>query len=333
MKKNLFIIFIIILAAVLFTYFNKNKKENTTTLKKAEEEYPNLEKYSVENLSSREIKSGDLKIKEVLEEKENFTSYKFEFYFNPDPENNLTKKTTGMINIPKNNGSFPLVIMIRGYVDPKNYTTGTGSKNLSYFLAEKGFITIAPDFLGYANSDREASNIFESRFQTYTTVLSLIKSSEKIEKWDRKNIFIWGHSNGGQVSLYVLEVLGTKIPTVLWAPVSKPFPYSVLYYTDESEDKGKFLRKELSKFESRNNVDKFSITSYFDRLNSPILIIQGTSDEAVPEKWSEELFKKLKKLGKEVKYETLSGADHNLRPKWNEGANKTLDFFIANLTR
>ena len=334
MRNVLFIASIAFLFISVLYFLNKNKSDKKVDLinKSGEIERP-LERYSIENLAKTNIPEGKIIIKEKIEEKETFDSYIFEFQFNPNLDQKTIKKTSGLINIPKGKSTFPLVIMIRGYVDPKIYKTGTGSKNMSYFLAEKGFITIAPDFLGYADSDREAENIFESRFQTYTTILSLIKSVEDIEKWDRKNIFIWGHSNGGQIALYTLEVSEKNIPTVLWAPVSKPFPYSILYYTDEAEDKGKFIRKELAKFEELYDVDKYSITNYFDRINSPLLIIQGTSDGAVPEKWSKELSQKLEKLGKKVKYQTYTGADHNLKPRWDEAAESTLEFFVKNLTK
>jgi len=335
MKKTLVIILVILLLIASVFYFinrNKNHPKVSSINKSGEIERP-LERYSIENLAKTDISRGKITIKEKLEEKETFDSYIFEFQFNPNLDQKTIKKTSGLINIPKGKSTFPLVIMIRGYVDPKIYKTGTGSKNMSYFLAEKGFITIAPDFLGYADSDREAENIFESRFQTYTTILSLIKSVEDIEKWDKKNIFIWGHSNGGQIALYTLEVLEKNIPTVLWAPVSKPFPYSILYYTDEAEDKGKFVRKELAKFEELYDVDKYSVTNYFNRINSSLLIIQGASDDAVPERWSKELSQKLEELGKKVKYQTYTGADHNLRPRWNEAAESTLEFFVKNLTK
>jgi len=335
MKKTLVIILVILLLIASVFYFinrNKNQPKVSSINKSGEIERP-LERYSIENLAKTNIPEGKIIIKEKIEEKETFDSYIFEFQFNPNLDQKTIKKTSGLINIPKGKSTFPLVIMIRGYVDPKIYKTGTGSKNMSYFLAEKGFITIAPDFLGYADSDREAENIFESRFQTYTTILSLIKSVGDIEKWDKKNISIWGHSNGGQIAFYTLEVLEKNIPTVLWAPVSKPFPYSILYYTDEAEDKGKFIRKELAKFEELYDVDKYSITNYFNRINSPLLIIQGTSDDAVPEKWSKELSQKLEELGKKVKYQTYTGADHNLRPRWNEAAESTLEFFVKNLTK
>ena len=101
----------------------------------------------------------------MIEEEETFSSYLFTFEFDPTLSGKEMKKITGMINIPNSNSgeTFPLVIMLRGYVDQTIYQTGMGSKNASYFLAENGFLTLAPDFLGYAGSDSEAGNIFESR--------------------------------------------------------------------------------------------------------------------------------------------------------------------------
>src|SRR5690606_5347887 len=98
----------------------------------------------------------------------------------------------------------------------------------------------------------------------------------QINNWNNDDVFIWAHSNGGQIALTTLEATGKMIPTSLWAPVTKPFPYSVLYYTDESADRGKFIRTELAKFEAIYNADQFAITDYVDRIKAPIQLHQGT---------------------------------------------------------
>jgi dipeptidyl aminopeptidase/acylaminoacyl peptidase len=297
-----------------------------------------LEKYSIENLSSANINIGLFKIANSIKESDNFNSYEFEFSFNPSLIGNINKTTTGQINIPKRSNKYPLVIMLRGYIDQKLYKTGDGTRNASTFFAENGFITIAPDFLGYANSDKEADDIFEARFQTYTTVLSLIKSLDKTSfqklvenKWDGRNIFIWGHSNGGQIALTILEITQLDIPTTLWAPVSKPFPYSILYYTDESEDGGKLIRRELAKFEDIYDTDKYSITEYFDRIKSPIQIHQGTSDDAVPVSWSNSLYQTLLNLNLEVNYYRYPDTNHNMKPNWNKAIEKDVEFFRSKM--
>src|SRR3990172_12268680 len=135
-----------------------------------------LEKYTIENLAKTEIKPGKLEIKEILKEETEYSSYLFEFEFNPNLDGKTLKKVTGQINLPKGDGKFPLILMFRGYIDQKLFKTGDGTRNASNFFAERGFITIAPDFLGYGGSDEETANIFETRFQTYVTVLSLLET-------------------------------------------------------------------------------------------------------------------------------------------------------------
>lgn len=290
-----------------------------------------LEKYTIEKLSQVQEQEGRIEIKEILEEEKDFTSYLFSFEFDPGFTGKQMKKSTGQINIPNDNDSFPIIIMLRGYVDQEIYETGIGTRKAGSVFAESGFITIAPDFLGYAGSDKEAENIFEARFQTYATVLSLIESLEQINEWDRKNVFLWGHSNGGQIALTILEITRANFPTILWAPVSKPFPYSILYYTDEAEDKGKYLRRELGKFEDLYDTDLYSIDNYFDRINTAFQIHQGTADDAIPVEWSNELVETLEQLDIDVNYYKYEGANHNLVPSWDTVVSRNLVFYKKHL--
>lgn len=284
-----------------------------------------LDKYSIESLTKANIKPGGIKLQEILKEEEKFTTYLFSFEFDPSLQGKETKKTTGQMNIPSGDSRFPIVVMLRGYVDQKLYETGDGTRRAAGVFAEQGYITIAPDFLGYAGSDSEAGNIFEARFQTYTTVLTLLESLETIEQWNNETIFLWGHSNGGQIALIALEITGKAYPTTLWAPVSKPFPYSILYYTDEAEDRGKLIRRELAKFEELYDVELYSLDNYFDKINAPIQIHQGTADDAVPIDWSNKLADTL--LNLDLYYYKYPGANHNLVPSWNTVVERDISFF------
>jgi uncharacterized protein len=237
------------------------------------------------------------------------------------------KKVTGVITVPNKPGKYPVIVMFRGFVDQKIYTPGTGTKRASEYFAKNGFITIAPDFLGYAGSDKEATDIFESRFQTYTTAMTTLASVKNVPGWDGKNIYIWGHSNGGQIALTTLEITGGTYPTVLWAPVSKPFPFSILYFSDVPGDYGRYLRGELAKFESDYDSNLFSVHTYFNNIKAPLLIEQGTADDSVPIAWSNQLVTTLKSLDKSVKYDVYPGADHNLQPDWTQAMTKSLAFF------
>ncbi len=286
-----------------------------------------LEKYTIENLATSKLEEGNIQIEEAISEEDDFTSYLFSLEFKPSLKDREIKKVTGQLNIPTEKGEYPIIVMFRGYVDQEIYETGIGTRKSAAVFAQNGFITIAPDFLGYADSDIQAENIFESRFQTYTAALSILRSLDSIPGWDGINIFLWGHSNGGQVALTVLEITGNNYSTVLWAPVTKSFPYSILYYTDESEDKGKYIRRELAKFENLYDVEQYSIDNYLERINAPIQLHQGTSDNAIPIEWTNEFVDILNELEKETTYYTYPGANHNMVPSWNTVVERNLVFF------
>jgi dipeptidyl aminopeptidase/acylaminoacyl peptidase len=100
-----------------------------------------------------------------------------------------------------------------------------------------------------------------------------------------------------------------------------------LYYTDESEDGGKALRKVIADFENTYDVFDFSIDKYFNRITAPIQVHQGTADASVPEMWSTNLVKTLEDKQISVNYYIYPGADHNLRPSWDSAVARSLAFF------
>lgn len=286
--------------------------------------------YTIENLASTAYPAGEFSIGKTLDETPDFTSSLFSFSFAPNPAKKEQKASTGIINVPAEAKNAPLVVMLRGYVDQEAYVSGVGTSKAAEVFAGSGYITVAPDFLGYAGSDANSDNIFESRFQTYTLALALLNSLDQIPGWDGQHVFIWAHSNGGQIALTVLEITGKPYPTTLWAPVSKPFPYNVLYYTDEADDKGKLIRHELAKFEDTYDTDLYSIHNYYERITAPILLHQGTADDAVPLAWSQELEAKLSGLDKQITFYTYPGANHNMVPVWNTVVQRDLAFFATN---
>ena len=291
-----------------------------------------LGKYSFEKLKNRTPAAGNITIGNQLKRGDGFSSYMF--YFTTEG-----KKVSGMMNIPTKAGIYPVLILLRGFIDQKVYTTGDGTRRDGEIFAANGFITLAPDFLGFGESASPSANPIEERFQTYTTVLDLLASLPTLKQaltsisdikiiTDIDHVGIWGHSNGGQIALSIITITGKNYPTVLWAPVSKPFPYSVLYFTDEFDDHGKKLRKVISDFEKDYDAQLYTFTNYLDWINSPIQLHQGTEDESVSQKWSDQLVKELKNNGKDTVYFTYPGEDHNFtRGNWSLIIGRNIEFY------
>jgi len=288
-----------------------------------------LEKYTIENLAARTYQKSPIVFEDPIATE---STYKvLPFYFTSDG-----KKVTGLAHVPMTplSNKLPVIVQFRGFADRAAYVSGLGTKHSAEVFAANGFVSLAPDFLGYGGSDGGSTNVFEDRFQTYTTALNLLASIQTVSFVDPGRVGIWGHSNGGQIALTVLSILGDKgkaYPTSLWAPVTKIFPYSILYYTDEFDDYGKALRKELANFEREYDTDQFAFYNYVDRIQAPIIFHQGTDDEAVPLKWSNDFVNLLKQKAKSIRYFTYQGSDHNLNPGWNTVMSRDVEFFRSNL--
>jgi alpha-beta hydrolase superfamily lysophospholipase len=265
-----------------------------------------LRKYSIQNLESYDYQLSEINLEKVLDKNDQFTSYVFSY-------RTLGKKMTGQINIPaaSPDKEFPVIVLIRGYVDAEEFRTGMGTSPVAAEFAKAGYVTVAPDFLGFGGSD-PAGPGWEERFEKPVNVVELIKSLRQHSSLEFKKSYfninpkkmgLWAHSNGGQITLTTLEAMGEAIPTAVWAPVTAPFPYSVLFYSDEMEDGGKSMRSAIAGFESVYNVQEYSLTQHLNRLRGPIQLHQGTADDAVPKKWSDEFVKKIKEENERRKFE------------------------------
>lgn len=322
------------------------------------EKSPNLNQYSLDQLKTYSFGSNPLKIGEILNQGDGFSEYPFTYQ--------TTGKTmSGLLTVPtKPAKESKVIIMLRGYVPAENYQSGAGTSPAARFFAQRGYITLAPDFFGFGQSDSEAADTWEARFVKPINVIELLKSVReyglpKFGLQPQASLYLWAHSNGGQIALAVLEVLSEPIPTTLWAPVTAPFPYSILFFSDELEDEGKEQRAYVNLFEKNYNVFDFSLTKHLDQLTGPIQIHHGANDEAALKSWSDEFLAKIDQENlkrDKFKTENLSletsnqaelytgpiepikyqyfvypNADHNLRPieSWSLAVSRDLSFFSS----
>ena len=221
--------------------------------------------------------------------------------------------------------------MLRGYADKEIYFTGLGTRKAAGVFAENGYITLAPDFLGFGKSDPESQDILEVRLEKPVTVLTLLESVKTLPQADTNNIFLWGHSNGGQVAISVLEITQKQIPTILWAPVTRGFPESVTDYLGELDDQGKMVLASISAFTKTYDPGLFSIKNYFGNIKTNFQIHQGTADELVKPDWTNEFVGKMRSQGLEVEYYTYPRNDHNLAQDWDTVVARDLEFLKKNL--
>lgn len=370
--KNLIFICLLLVTAsslsfVIAYFYLKNSSTDLvrTIIKQEKTEKPRpLLQYSFKNLSQKEFGAKqELKVEKILSEDLETQSYVLLFKYESQGKN-----ISGALNLKidkenEANLNRPVIIMLRGYAPIENYYSGLGTKNAATVFANNNYVTLAPDFLGFGESDSEPIDTWEARLVKTVNIIDLIKNIQAFPEIDLSQfenfpikkitidlnkIGVWGHSNGGQIAISVLEAMNKNLPTTLWAPVLAPFPYSVLYFSDEYEDEGKETRKYLALFEEDYDVFDFSITQHLDQLHGPIQIQHGTNDDSALVSWTEEFLTKVdlenkrratnssqssenKKETIEINFYKYPGANHNLQPNWNEAVQKDLIFFKKHL--
>ena len=157
--------------------------------------------YTIEGLRQHDYQSGDIRIVETLTETDKYTAYLIDY-----PSDGLT--ITGVMQIPKGEGPFPVIVMNHGFYARSVFTSGDGTDRSSAFLAEHGYITLASDYRSWGGSD-----VGESLFYSGLAidVINLLNAIPSIPQADATRVGMWGHSMGGGVTIKVLTILGGRV--------------------------------------------------------------------------------------------------------------------------
>lgn len=278
--------------------------------------------YMIQTLQNRIFEKSQIQIGDKAYETNLFTAYKASYM-----SDNL--RINALISVPKNNKQTnPILVFLHGYIEPDQYSTISSYKKPFDYYASHGYVVVKPDYRANGNSEGDKNNPY-NRLSYAIDVLNLIPSLDSIEHADTKNIFLWGHSLGGDVALRVLESNKSINAASLWAPVSADFPESMLYYVRRHRPQDlDEIKRILKSLVSQKDLDALSPSKNTAYIKTPIIIHQGTADTDVPIEWNNIVDARLTKNNVDHVYYTYNGEDHN----FNGGSKVTIlkrdiDFF------
>ena len=166
--------------------------------------------YTIEGLRARTYPGGTIQVRSVLTTTNDFTRYYIDY-----PSDGLT--ITGVMQIPRGPGPFPVVILNHGYIPRDSYWPGADTWRAAQYLNRRGYLTIAPDFRSWGESD--VANSFFSTGQVIDA-LNLVSSLSSVPEADAERVAMWGHSMGGGVTTKAITIDPRIKAAVLYAPVS-----------------------------------------------------------------------------------------------------------------
>jgi uncharacterized protein len=276
---------------------------------------------TIEGLRAREYGEGQIEIVDVMEEAASFTRYLIAYQSDG-------LRITGMLNRPHGDGPFPVVILNHGYYPLDVYQTGNGSKTAADYLANRGFLAIAPDFRSHAGSD-DALNLY--RAGHVIDVLNLIPLAQQLPEAQPGKVGIWGHSNGGAITAKVITVSDQIAAAVIYAPASSNIVEDYQFRVErrrarEGQPPGRrtgvldlpTVEFPVPPAQGPDLYERLSPLNYLEYVSAPVQIHWGSLDETVPYKWPGDLLDGLRAAGKDVEYFEYEGQPHSFTGASNQ---------------
>jgi dipeptidyl aminopeptidase/acylaminoacyl peptidase len=296
--------------------------------------------YTIEGLRARPYPGGAIRVRSILTATNVFTRYYIDY-----PSDGLT--ITAIAQVPPGKGPFPVIILNHGYISPDRYWSGADTWNAAEYLNRRGYLTVAPDYRNWGESD--AGNSFFSTGPVID-VLNLIGSLSSLPEADPERVGMWGRSMGGGVTTKVIAIDGHVKAAVLYAPVSADEADLLVRWgtgckggqpqSDEAVGGcagAEILTSDIDQSlylayqEAASNPQflyQLSSIHYLDRVSAPVQIHSGTADTRTPPEWAAAIYGALRSADKEVEYFTYRGQGHTFQgEQWRLFMERVVDFF------
>ncbi len=342
LKKVVFVLFILIFFVVgVFLYSRKTKNTVFQIVNDAVQPIQS-NPLQISYMREQSYPGSDLKIEEILSDGSNYKRYIASYL-----SDNL--KIYGLLTVPKGDkpeGGWPAIIFNHGYIPPSVYRTT--ERYVAYLdsFARNGYVVFKPDYRGNGNSEGSPDGAYYSPSYTID-VLNALSSVKKYDGVNSEKIGMWGHSMGGNITLRISVVDPNGIKAaVIWGGVVGTYDdlmnnwqRRVTYRPspDELARRHRFRQDLIDKYGTpQSNPDSWNLLDpnfYLNDVTAPIQLHAGTMDEEVPWEFSQGLYDRLKKTGKDAELFTYEGADHNISQSFNLAAQRSVEFFDKYLKR
>jgi dipeptidyl aminopeptidase/acylaminoacyl peptidase len=292
---------------------------------------PVTDAVSLPALMREEIRGSGLRLGRVLDRTGAYTRYAVTYRADD-------LRISGVMNVPRGTGPFPVVVLLHGYIDPRVYVTGQGYRREQDSLARNGYVALHVDYRNHAGSDDDPRNDLDVR-TGYTrdaiAAVEAVKASE-LPFLDGERIGLIGRSMGGGVAFNALAVRpGLVDAAITYASVSTDAVDNYeRFIKGESEDAA-LVRRIEREHGSPEDAPGFwrgvSVRNYLDRITTPVMVHHGVQDDTCPIAWSRATVRALRAADVDVTYHEYAGEGHYFYGGWARSMQRTLAFLDEHL--
>jgi len=226
-------------------------------------------------------------------------------------------------------GPRPVIIDIHG--GPESQAVPTFSPFTQFLVREMGFVVIAPNVRGSSGYGKTYLNLDngEDREDSVRDIGALLVWVGAQRDLDAKNVFVYGGSYGGYMSLAAMVHYGDRLRGGIDVVGISNF---VTFLESTSA-----YRRDLRRVEygderlprMRAYLQRISPLTSAARISKPLLVVQGLNDPRVPANESKQMVAKIRARGGEVWYLAAKDEGHGFRKKQNRDfQQKTMVTFL-----
>ncbi|MDF1604865.1 prolyl oligopeptidase family serine peptidase [Nocardioides sp. YIM 152315] len=242
---------------------------------------------------------------------------------------------SGELLVPTGRGPFPALVLNHGHIDPGYYTLGLGMSREQEWFAANGFVVLHTDYRGHAASDPVSDLGRETRLVYTRDAIGAVEALEQERYVDDERLGMVGRSMGGGVTYNAIVAQPDLVDAaVVFAPVSSDYLDNLRRWTiPERPDAAQALYDDLGGSPRANPgaYRALSARTYFDRIEVPVLIHHGTSDDSCPIAWSRESQRLLTRAGVDSTLAVYEGEEHAFGPQFPASMRRTVEFLRARL--
>lgn len=293
-----------------------------------------VDQVSLQYIQHEKFDGRDLKLVKILAVNETYTRYYITYM-----SGNL--KISGIMNVPKGKGPFPVVITAHGFIDPKYYTIGRGLKREQDYLAKRGYVVLHPDYRNHAGSDKDPDNNLRLNLGYTEDVINAAYAinNSRLKFINKDKIGLLGHSLGGGVALNMMVTKPGLIKAyVLFAPISIDYRDNYYRWIARREDN---VPRKYGSPSNREKIealygspeanpafwDNISPKTFISNVVDPVMAHQGTADQDLPYEWIYKLQDSFKRNNKELKLYLYKGERHEFLNDWPLVMQRSTEFF------
>lgn len=232
------------------------------------------------------------------------------------PEDRLLP-VPAFVYLPPGKGPFPVIIHVHG--GPENQFRPSFNSEFQLWIDQLGVAVIAPNIrgsLGYGGRYIALDDGYQ-REEAIKDIGALLDWIAKQNKLDQNRVAVFGASYGGYVALASAVHYGDRLSAV----VDRVGISNFVTFLENTQDYRQALRRteygDERDPQMRAFLESISPLNNVEKINIPLLVVQGQNDPIVPMSESDQLVKALRLRGQTVWYMKALNEGHGYERKEN----------------